>query len=134
MSTDPASRMHEADPAMVRTILDYVADRLLESEVPLDGLADRAHLDEVLAGMIGEDGHDFERVLEVYTDHLALTVLSADSPRMFAFIPSAPTKASLLFDMVVSAASLQGISWFEAAGAVATYEVALIEISKPRSG
>ena len=50
MSTDPASRMHEADPAMVRTILDYVADRLLESEVPLDGLADRAHLDEVLVG------------------------------------------------------------------------------------
>jgi len=37
---------------------------------------------------------------------------------MFTFIPSAPTKASLLFDMVVSAASLQGISWFEAAGAV----------------
>ena len=125
MSPNPASRMHEADPAMVRTILDYVADRLLESEAPLDGLADRAHLDEVLAGMIGEEGHDVERVLEVYTDHLALTVLSADSPRMFAFIPSAPTKASLLFDMVVSAASLQGISWFEAAGAVMAENQAL---------
>ena len=60
----------------------------------------------------------FDEVMEVYLDHLAPTVLSADSPRMFAFIPSAPTKASLLFDMVVSAASLQGISWFEAAGAL----------------
>jgi glutamate/tyrosine decarboxylase-like PLP-dependent enzyme len=46
------------------------------------------------------------------------TILSADSPRFFGFIPAAPTKASLLFDMVVSAASLQGCSWFEAAGAV----------------
>lgn len=113
-----AARMHRADPVMVETILGYVADRLTSAEVPLDGLADRAHLDEVLAGLISEEPHDFQQVLDVYADHLALTVLSADSPRMFAFIPSAPTKASLLFDMVVSAASLQGISWFEAAGAV----------------
>ena len=33
-------------------------------------------------------------------------------------IPAAPTKASLLFDMVVSCSSLQGSSWLEAAGAV----------------
>lgn len=113
-----ADRMHHADPAMVDTILGYVADRLTSGEVPLDGLADREHLDQVLAGLITEGPHAFEQVLDVYVNHLALTVLSADSPRMFAFIPSAPTKAALLFDMVVSAASLQGISWFEAAGAV----------------
>ena len=103
---------------MVQVILSYVADRLLTPEVPLDGLADRDHLDQVIDGLITEEGHDFRKVLDVYANHLALTVLSADSPRMFTFIPSAPTKASLLFDMVVSAASLQGISWFEAAGAV----------------
>lgn len=110
-------------------MLDYVAERLLEAEVPLDGLADRAHLDEVLRGLIAEEGRDFRTVLDVYTQHLALTVLSADSPRMFAFIPSAPTKAALLFDMVVSAASLQGISWFEAAGAVMAENQALRVLS-----
>ena len=120
-----ADRMHRADPAMVQEILGYVAERLLTPEVPLDGLADRDHLDQVLDGLIGEDGRDFHEVLDVYADHLALTVLSADSPRMFTFIPSAPTKASLLFDMVVSAASLQGISWFEAAGAVMAENQAL---------
>lgn len=120
-----ADRMHRADPQMVETILGYVADRLLTAEVPLDGLADREQLDRVLAGLIGEEPHDFRVVLDAYANHLALTVLSADSPRMFAFIPSAPTKASLLFDMVVSAASLQGISWFEAAGAVMAEEQAL---------
>ena len=120
-----ADRMHRADPVMVEEILGYVADRLLEPEVPLDGLADRDHLDRVVAGLIGEEGRDFREVLDVYADHLALTVLSADSPRMFAFIPSAPTKASLLFDMVVSAASLQGISWYEAAGAVMAENQAL---------
>jgi aromatic-L-amino-acid/L-tryptophan decarboxylase len=135
MSPDPApfvpalpidaDRMHRADPEMVEVILSYVADRLLTPEVPLDGLADRDHLDQVLSGLITEEGHDFHKVLDAYANHLAPTVLSADSPRMFTFIPSAPTKASLLFDMVVSAASLQGISWFEAAGAVMAENQAL---------
>jgi glutamate/tyrosine decarboxylase-like PLP-dependent enzyme len=120
-----ADRMHRPDPEMTQVILSYVADRLLTPEVPLDGLADRDQLSAVLSGLITEEGHDFQKVLDVYVQHLALTVLSADSPRMFTFIPSAPTKASLLFDMVVSAASLQGISWFEAAGAVMAENQAL---------
>lgn len=120
-----ADRMHRADPDMVREILAYVADRLLAPEEPLDGLADRDRLAEVISGLISEEGRDFREVLDVYVDDLAPTVLSSDSPRMFAFIPSAPTKASLLFDMVVSAASLQGISWFEAAGAVIAENQAL---------
>lgn len=120
-----AARMHRADPDMVREILGYVADRLLAPEEPLDGLADRNRLAEAISGLIGEHGRDFREVLGIYADDLAPTVLSADSPRMFAFIPSAPTKASLLFDMVVSAASLQGISWFEAAGAVIAENQAL---------
>ena len=120
-----ADRMHRPDEDMTQVMLSYVADRLLRPEVPLDGLADREQLADVLRGLIAEEGHDFRKVLDVYTQHLALTVLSADSPRMFTFIPSAPTKASLLFDMVVSAASLQGISWFEAAGAVMAENQAL---------
>ena len=50
--------------------------------------------------------------------HIAANVLSTDSPRFFGFIPAAPTKASLLFDTVVSIASLQGCSWLEASGAI----------------
>ena len=61
----------------------------------------------------------------IYADHLATTVISCDSPRYLAFIPAAPSKASLLFDMVVSAASLQGISWLEASGAIAAENQAL---------
>ncbi len=45
-------------------------------------------------------------------------MISADSPRFLGFIPAAPTKAALLFDMLISCASIQGISWLEAAGAV----------------
>jgi aromatic-L-amino-acid decarboxylase len=58
-------------------------------------------------------------VLGIYTSIIAPTVISADSPRFLGFIPAAPTKAALLFDMLISCASIQGISWLEASGIIA---------------
>ena len=75
-------------------------------------------LETVFGGLLGEKGVDPDQVLGIYTSTIAPSVISADSPRFLGFIPSAPTKASLLFDMLVSCASIQGISWLEAAGAV----------------
>ncbi len=117
--------MHTFDPALTDLVLDYVQERLSYPETSIDGLADRALIERTLAGLISDDPHDPGQVLRAYVDVLAPTVLSADSPRYFAFIPAAPTKASLLFDMVVSASSLQGVSVMEAAGAVAAENQAL---------
>lgn len=58
-------------------------------------------------------------MLRTYTDALEPTVVSCDHPAFLAFIPGAPTKAAALFDMVLSASSLHGVSWLEASGAVA---------------
>ena len=112
-------RMHHFDPAQTHLILDYVTERLSMDETPLDFPGDKAVIDSILSGLLTADGIPTERALGIYEEDLSKTVLSSDSPRFWAFIPNAPTKASLLFDMIVSAASLQGISWLEAAGAVA---------------
>ena len=61
----------------------------------------------------------------MYASVIAPSVISADSPRFLGFIPAAPTKASLLFDMLVSCASIQGISWLEASGAIAAENTVL---------
>ena len=61
----------------------------------------------------------------IYASVIAPSVISADSPRFLGFIPAAPTKASLLFDMLVSCASIQGISWLEASGAIAAENTVL---------
>jgi len=106
-------------------VLDYVAWRVALAEPPLDGLGDRRHLEQMVEGLIGPGPRDVREVLDVYADHLSETILSTDSPRNFAFIPAAPTEAAVLFDMVVSAASLQGCSWLEAAGAVVAENQAL---------
>ena len=114
--------MHAVDATteqMIRSVLAYAENRLRLDPVPLDhGSQDPATLDAVTRGLLADEGHNPDQVLGVYTSMLAPAVISADSPRFLGFIPAAPTKASLLFDMLVSCASIQGISWLEAAGAV----------------
>ena len=114
--------MHSVDSTaeqMIRSVLAYAENRLRLDPVPLDkGSKDPAELDFAVAGLLGDDGHQPDQVLGVYASMLAPAVISADSPRFLGFIPAAPTKASLLFDMLISCASIQGISWLEAAGAI----------------
>jgi hypothetical protein len=45
---------------------------------------------------------DPAKVLEIFADHLAPAIISCDSPMFLALIPAAPTRASMLFDMIVS--------------------------------
>jgi len=114
--------MHSVDATterMIRSVLAFAENRLRLDPVPLDeGARDPAALDVVVKGLLGEDGHDPDQVLGVWASTLAPAVISADSPRFLGFIPAAPTKASLLFDMLISCASIQGISWLEAGGAI----------------
>jgi aromatic-L-amino-acid decarboxylase len=115
--------MHEVDETteqMVRSVLAYAENRLRMNPVPLDkGILTAEELHERLDGLIRESPRQPDQVLGVYTSVIAPSVISADSPRFLGFIPAAPTKASLLFDMLVSCASIQGISWLEASGAIA---------------
>jgi len=117
--------MHRFDPSMTSMVFDYMRERSELAETPIDGLGDRQLLEKALEGLIGDEPRDPREVFSVYVDILSSTVISADSPRNFAFIPSAPTEASMMFDMVVSSASLQACSWLEAAGAVAAENQAL---------
>ena len=114
--------MHSVDPtteSMIRSVLAYAENRLRLNPVPLDqGSRDPAELEAALKGLLGREPHNPDQVLGVYTSVVAPAVISADSPRFLGFIPAAPTKASLLFDMLISCASIQGISWLEAAGAI----------------
>ena len=114
--------MHSVDAtteAMIRSVLAYAENRLRLDPVPLDkGSRDPAELDAAFQGLPGAEPHLPDQVLGVYASVIAPAVISADSPRFLGFIPAAPTKASLLFDMLVSCASIQGISWLEAAGAI----------------
>ncbi len=114
------------DEQMTDLIFDYCRWRLSLDPVPLDyGGAWDEPLSESLEGLITPEGVDARRVMEVFDTKLANAVVSVDSPRFLSFIPAAPAKAALLFDMVVACSSLHGTSWIEAAGPVAAENQAL---------
>ncbi len=121
--------MHDIDQTteqMVRSVLAYAENRLRMNPVPLDrGILPAEELYERLDGLIRDNGRHPDEVLGVYSSVIAPSIISADSPRFLGFIPAAPTKASLLFDMLVSCASIQGISWLEASGAIAAENTVL---------
>jgi aromatic-L-amino-acid decarboxylase len=121
--------MHEVDQTteqMVRSVLAYAENRLRMDPVPLDkGMLPAPELNRRLGAVIRDRGRSPDEVLGVYASVIAPSVISADSPRFLGFIPAAPTKASLVFDMLVSCASIQGISWLEASGAVAAENAVL---------
>ncbi len=120
-----ADPMFAFDGKMADLIFDYCRERLSLDPVPLDYGGAGDDVVDALTGLVGADGHDPAVVLRAFTEHLATAVISVDSPRFLSFIPAAPTKAALLFDMVVSCSSLQGTSWLEAAGAIAAENQAL---------
>jgi aromatic-L-amino-acid decarboxylase len=121
--------MHGIDQTterMVRSVLAYAENRLRLDPVPLDqGTLTATQLAERLRTVIRPEGRGADEVLGVYASVIAPSIISADSPRFLGFIPAAPTKASLLFDMLVSCASIQGISWLEASGAIAAENTVL---------
>ena len=116
--------MFEFDERLAQAVFSYCRDRLTHP-VPLDfgGLATEPLPD--LQGLITEDGNNPEEVLAFFKDRIAQQVISCDSPGYLAFIPNAPTKNSLLFDMVVACSGLNGTSWLESAGAVVLENQAL---------
>ena len=117
--------MFEYDEAFTDAIFKYCRERISLNPAPLDygSLTEVPLVD--LEGLIGPDGHRPEEILEFFKNELAHAVVSIDVPNFLAFIPNAPTKNSLLFDMVVASSGLNGTSWLESAGVVVAENQAL---------
>ncbi len=104
--------------ALLRAVVDFAGVRLGFDPVPLDGSATPAELSARAGRTITADGIGGLRALETFDEVLSRACISADHPRNLAFIPAAPTRSSVLFDLVVGASSIYGGSWMEGAGAV----------------
>jgi len=117
--------MFTYDEDMTDLVLEYCKERLAMDPVPLDFGGLQRDLALELAGLMRPEGNEAAEVMRLFVDKLSTAVVSCDSPRFLSFIPAAPTKASLLFDMFVSCSSLHGTSWLEAAGVVVAENQAL---------
>jgi glutamate/tyrosine decarboxylase-like PLP-dependent enzyme len=113
-------RTHEYDDdaqELSEAIEAYVRQRIAEPQ-PLDGPLPADELGALAGRTITPGGIGGLEALRIWGDVLARATISADQPRYMAFVPTAPTKASVLFDLVISASSTYGGNWLEGAGAV----------------
>ena len=111
-------RYTEETEDLARALEDNVLARL--GDPPPLGVPPSA---EELSARAGEtitpEGIGGARALRIWADVLAPATISADHPANLAFVPGgAPTGASVLFDVVLSASSTYGGTWLEGAGAV----------------
>jgi L-2,4-diaminobutyrate decarboxylase len=95
----------------------FVRQRIAEPQ-PLDGPLPADELDALAGTTITPEGIGGLEALRIWANVLAPATVSADQPSYLAFVPTAPTKASVLFDLVISASSTYGGNWLEGAGAV----------------
>ncbi len=107
---------HETE-ALSRAIVTYARNRIASPQ-PLDGSATGAELARSAGETITPDGIGGEEALRVWSEVLAPATISTDHPSSMAFVPGAPTKASVLFDLVVGSSSTIATGWIDGAGAI----------------
>ena len=113
--------MHKIDIELIEMTMDvmkYAIDRLSHTN-PKIGKPQKA---EVLKGLVGETitekGIGGEKAFQLWKEHLAKANVPVDHPRNLAFVPAAPTRAAVMFDLVTSVSSIHGAYWMEGAGGI----------------
>ena len=119
-SPDPA-RMHTYTPAtddLAQQVIAYALERMRMDPPPLDGPRSPADLAATIGPTITPGGIGGAEALRLWIDDLAPACVSEDHPRFFSFVPTAPTEAATIFDLVVGASCIYAGSWLEGSGAV----------------
>ena len=113
-------RMHAYDDdteELARAIVAYARNRIASPQ-PLDRVAPAEELERRAGRTIAPEGIGWEEALRIWSEVLAPATISTDHPASVAFVPAAPTKASVLFDLVVGASSTIAAGWIDGAGAI----------------
>ncbi|MFV0305175.1 MAG: pyridoxal phosphate-dependent decarboxylase family protein [Moheibacter sp.] len=115
------NKLHKIDIDLIEMTLDimkYVISRITESDPKLGYFQSEEKLKEKVGEVITEKGIGGEKALEIWKNILAPAATAIDHPRHLAFVPAAPSRAAIMFDLVTSASSIHGAYWMEGAGGI----------------
>jgi L-2,4-diaminobutyrate decarboxylase len=110
-------RFDDQTEDLADAIVAYARGRIANPQ-PLDGILPADELARRAGETITPAGIGWEEAFRVWTDVLAPATISTDHPASLAFVPAAPTKASVLFDLIVGASSTIAAGWIDGAGAI----------------
>jgi glutamate/tyrosine decarboxylase-like PLP-dependent enzyme len=104
---------------VAHAVIGYAIERLRLPKDSLWGAHPAAHLAAVLDGVISPEGVGGFEALRLFRDELMPACRPMDDPMNLAYVPTAPSVAATMFDLVVSASSIFGGNWEAGAGAIA---------------
>ncbi|MEK6155134.1 aminotransferase class V-fold PLP-dependent enzyme [Flavobacteriaceae bacterium 3-367] len=113
--------MHNIDIEVVEMTLDvmkYVIGRITTTSPELGKPKTSEELKKLVGDTITPDGIGGEKAFHLFKDVLAKATVPIDHPRHLAFVPAAPTRSAIMFDLVTSASSIHGAYWMEGAGGI----------------
>jgi L-2,4-diaminobutyrate decarboxylase len=115
------TKMHKIDIDLVEMTLDvmkYTVDRISNVTPELGSPKKEEELLELVGETITPKGIGGEVAFKMFRDILVKATVPIDHPRHLAFVPAAPTRAAIMFDLVTSASSIHGAYWMEGAGGI----------------
>ncbi|MEZ5375022.1 MAG: pyridoxal-dependent decarboxylase [Acidimicrobiales bacterium] len=115
----------ESTDLFAHSVIGYAIERLREPKDTRWGAMPAEQLAEALAGCVSPSGVGAHRALAIFRDQLLPACRPMDDPMNLAYVPTAPTNAAAVFDLVVSASSIFGGVWEAGAGAIAAENQAL---------
>lgn len=113
--------MHNIDIDLVEMTLDvmkYAINRITNASPSLGNIKNEEELFSLVGETVTPKGIGGERAFELFRDVLVKSTVPIDHPRHLAFVPAAPTRAAVMFDLVTSASSIHGAYWMEGAGGI----------------
>ncbi|MDW5290079.1 pyridoxal phosphate-dependent decarboxylase family protein [Formosa sp. PL04] len=113
--------MHKVDLDLVEMTLDvmkYAIERISTTERKIGKPKKAEELKALVGETITEKGIGGEVAFNLWKKHLVKANVPVDHPRNLAFVPAAPTRAAIMFDLVTSASSIHGAYWMEGAGGI----------------
>ena len=115
------TKMHKIDIDLVEMTLDvmkYTIDRISNVTPELGAPKKEEELFEMIGETVTPEGIGGEVAFKMFRDILVKATVPIDHPRHLAFVPAAPTRAAIMFDLVTSASSIHGAYWMEGAGGI----------------
>ncbi|MCO5723852.1 pyridoxal phosphate-dependent decarboxylase family protein [Robiginitalea marina] len=113
--------MHKIDIETVEMTLDvmkYAISRITNNAPELGQPKKEEELKALVGETITPEGIGGEKAFRLFRDILIRATVPIDHPRHLAFVPAAPTRAAILFDLITSASSVHGAYWMEGAGGI----------------
>jgi glutamate/tyrosine decarboxylase-like PLP-dependent enzyme len=113
------------DEELLQSVMDWSKHRIIHGQDPLTAARSVGELNAEMGETVTPEGIGGSEALRLFSEVLVAATRAQDDPMNLAYIPAAPTEASLVFDLAVSAAEVFAGTWEAGAGAIAAENQAL---------